>query len=945
MLILLFKVFRTFYGLDASSLRRYSIALHAVVTIMLHHLAIHVTKHEHIAMGAAMLFAAHPVHVEAVAAVVNIAEACSCIFYITAYFIFDHVRNSVNILNLSLLHLVVIPIGWVLSVFAGILFKESALSICGIIIGKLIIESIHRYGATKRLVHSIFNWRNIQWSFMSILIAILYGLLRNILINGFNSKNVDLSSAYLSDSQLIRNAENPFAFLHGKEKAMSLMYLHFRYFWVMLWPDEQSAEYSFNCIPKVSTSKDPRFVTTCIFYGLLLGAGLYGIVRLASATTVQGNPKTKTSTSEVTSGTAPPESLEHDIASEDTDYFSYSPTALLDSLMWMIIPFIPAAGVFLRLGTLLAERLLYIPSLGFCLLLSLAVFHTTNMVTLWQSKRISAAWYWITILIITIQYALKAREYSPHWHNDATLFRKSLVTCPNSAKLQLQVAKLHLNAGQHDKARVHIARAKEIDPNFCDIGYQEALLALVGDGDSVRAMELAADNLQCIYSSKGALELLQKIWEQQLEMAPKSTAVLTLHGDIAMRGGLPVIAARKYQQSVNIAVENRNLPNAVEISRKAIHAVANISATVLRDSPELATTTYYELMCWVHSVGGVIRYQLREQVRQEFGTANAGDLELGESSDDDDDVDNIKLQDKKFEQKQPQLSSDKDKSTSTSTRKSTSSVVYESKQGKKIKVKVKVKSKVKNPKKVAAFNDSELSEATKSAPLASKEPQAERKSKGKRNRKDPEEQLLASAAAALKWDKKFVKEISLKRVRQLLEQTLRPECIMKDPSTGNLGINYATVGMNTMADILSKSFNANDVSSVEEYARFMETVIRITYYSYESVFQEWSKHGEISNSIAHLEKIFPVESIANMVQLWTLSARYHYEQGSHVVAMEKIDHALQLDDESIDSKHSCFHDRPEVLPLVRKLWQDVKKQSSNPNIATVQASKSATLKL
>ena len=59
-----------------------------------------------------------------------------------------------------------------------------------------------------------------------------------------------------------------------------------------------------------------------------------------------------------------------------TPYYSIKITAenVLLSFIWLNVPFVPASGVFLKLGTLLAERLLYVPSVGFCMLLSITVY-------------------------------------------------------------------------------------------------------------------------------------------------------------------------------------------------------------------------------------------------------------------------------------------------------------------------------------------------------------------------------------------------------------------------------------------------------------------------------------------------------------------------------------------------------------------------------------------
>jgi len=47
--------------------------------------------------------------------------------------------------------------------------------------------------------------------------------------------------------------------------------------------------------------------------------------------------------------------------------------ALLLSLSVLVLPFIPATNLFFYVGFVVAERVLYIPSAGYCLLISLAI--------------------------------------------------------------------------------------------------------------------------------------------------------------------------------------------------------------------------------------------------------------------------------------------------------------------------------------------------------------------------------------------------------------------------------------------------------------------------------------------------------------------------------------------------------------------------------------------
>jgi hypothetical protein len=136
-----------------------------------------------------------------------------------------------------------------------------------------------------------------------------------------STTSADISSFYLDDSALIRRAENPFAFLHGQEKVLSLLYLHFRYFFLMVWPVQLSPEYAFNCIPSVTSIEDEgnyRAVLAIVMYVFIAIAALYGYWRMI----LHG------SFPQVGGGGS-----------------GLSGHAVLVSVMLMVIPFIPAAGV------------------------------------------------------------------------------------------------------------------------------------------------------------------------------------------------------------------------------------------------------------------------------------------------------------------------------------------------------------------------------------------------------------------------------------------------------------------------------------------------------------------------------------------------------------------------------------------------------------------------
>ena len=65
------------------------------------------------------------------------------------------------------------------------------------------------------------------------------------------------------------------------------------------------------------------------------------------------------------------------------------------AIAWLILPFIPAANIFFPVGFVVAERVLYLPSMGFSLIVSLGFHRFVKLLH-------------ITFFIIWIKYDLSA---------------------------------------------------------------------------------------------------------------------------------------------------------------------------------------------------------------------------------------------------------------------------------------------------------------------------------------------------------------------------------------------------------------------------------------------------------------------------------------------------------------------------------------------------------
>ena len=226
LLICVFKLIVHTCGFQAQIFRMVSVALHFVVSVLVYQVSLKLFKNDIIAFGCSLLFSSHPIHVESVSAVVNMAEALSAIFYLIAYDIFLSSTNS----SYELLV-------WAICIIASVLFKETGVTIAGMVVSRCLIDLFVAVNKAH-LMKQIEEWAktSTHWilaSFMTIgcyvtfrLFLIKVGLIRlvgaivrldiSFIVNSF-------SKSYLGDSQLIRKAENPFAFLVGQEKGLSLM--------------------------------------------------------------------------------------------------------------------------------------------------------------------------------------------------------------------------------------------------------------------------------------------------------------------------------------------------------------------------------------------------------------------------------------------------------------------------------------------------------------------------------------------------------------------------------------------------------------------------------------------------------------------------------------------------------------------------------------------------
>uniref|UniRef100_A0A1I8MA46 dolichyl-phosphate-mannose--protein mannosyltransferase n=1 Tax=Musca domestica TaxID=7370 RepID=A0A1I8MA46_MUSDO len=381
---------------------------------------------EEIAFVAAILFAVHPIHTEAVAGIVSRAELMFCLVYLICLHICIAWRQS------YLCFLLLIP----MLTFVGVLFKESAITIpLACIFVAFVMESLHTLPLRQQLKRVICT-RNICLGISTLVIAIF-----RLWIAGFTSPK-------------FRNADNPVAHASSwKTRLLSQNYLYFYNIKILMNPMELCFDWSFGCIELIEKINDNRLFSVICCYVLL------AIVVI--------------------------------------NYQRNCPPFV--ALGLMIIPFLPASGI-IKVGFVIAERVLYVPSIGFCYLVAY------GFICLCNNERYRKFWKFAFAIFIWI-FVMRCRQRSGEWSTEEKLFSSALDVCPNNAKVHYNIARLATDMQNYPKAFRHYHLAVELSPD-----YDAALM-----------------NLGNLYRDQGDLANAEKYLKAALEVTPSfATAWMNL---------------------------------------------------------------------------------------------------------------------------------------------------------------------------------------------------------------------------------------------------------------------------------------------------------------------------------------------------------------------------------------------------------------------------------
>ncbi|XP_076217668.1 protein O-mannosyl-transferase TMTC4 isoform X4 [Aptenodytes patagonicus] len=214
--------------------------------------------------------------------------------------------------------------------------------------------------------------------------------------------------------------DNPASFADSLfVRAINYNYYYSLNAWLLLCPWWLCFDWSMGCIPLIKSVSDWRIIALVALWFCLIGL-------ICQA-----------------------------LCSED----SHKRRILTLGLGFLIIPFLPASNLFFRVGFVIAERVIYLPSIGYCVLFTYGFSLLSKQA---KKKKILA----VAVLGILLINVMRCAFRSSQWRSEEQLFRSALSVCPLNAKVHYNVGKNLADKGNQSAAIKYYREAVRLNPKY-----------------------------------------------------------------------------------------------------------------------------------------------------------------------------------------------------------------------------------------------------------------------------------------------------------------------------------------------------------------------------------------------------------------------------------------------------------------------------------------------
>jgi hypothetical protein len=185
-----------------------------------------------------------------------------------------------------------------------------------------------------------------------------------------------------------------------------------------------------------------------------------------------------------------------------------STQGLLLAYSWYVAPMLPATHIMV-IGTLVAERLLYLPLLGWSLVLG-------TIGSRWAGTQKNRQVI-VLLVVVVLCIALSARTMArnPDWSKNEVLFERTVVTSPKSIKALMNLAGLMFANRNATRVLEYTQRVEQIDKKYCAALQLQARTYFEVMQKTEKAEKMYEKTLDCMLVQRHSSQLLAEVYEQR----------------------------------------------------------------------------------------------------------------------------------------------------------------------------------------------------------------------------------------------------------------------------------------------------------------------------------------------------------------------------------------------------------------------------------------------
>ena len=122
-------------------------------------------------------------------------------------------------------------------------------------------------------------------------------------------------------------------------------------------------------------------------------------------------------------------------------------------LAWTLLALAPVANILLPIGTIMAERLLYLPAMGFCFALAVLLCKMPRSVFI------------VLLALLSLRTTIRVGD----WRDNHALFARAVASYPQSARAWRGLGKAHLERGENQQGYQALNKAIAIFPDYYEV--------------------------------------------------------------------------------------------------------------------------------------------------------------------------------------------------------------------------------------------------------------------------------------------------------------------------------------------------------------------------------------------------------------------------------------------------------------------------------------------